>query len=377
MEFGLLVQGHVPGPAAHDTAAEHAAFLHEAALVEHADRHAWKYVWTAEHHTLTEYSHLAASDVWMGYLAHATERIHLGAGIFNLSPRVNHPIRNAERAALLDHLSEGRFEFGTGRGAGSHELSAFMVKDPDSTRAEWDEVVREIPRMWERTDYTFFGDHFTVDTPHNVLPKPHGAGHPAIWLACGNPATFAKAGAHGIGALGFTFAPVHDMKPHVDAYKEALAGCTDPVGQFVNDNVLIANGVICMETRERAREVALRPGRGYIGSLVNLYHDTFPKPPGAAVWPTQPPPLTPEALDQLIAIGVMLCGSPEDVCEQLASYERVGFDQIAFAVPGPGLSADEDFEMVELIGRRVIPEFDRDPVHRTTRFRATARRKFA
>ena len=39
MEFGLLVQGHVPGPAAHDTAAEHAAFLHEAALVQHADRH--------------------------------------------------------------------------------------------------------------------------------------------------------------------------------------------------------------------------------------------------------------------------------------------------------------------------------------------------
>jgi len=108
MEFGLLVQGHVPGPAAHDTVAEHAAFLHEAALVEFADRHAWKYVWTAEHHTLTEYSHLAASDVWMGYLAHATERIHLGAGIFNLSPRVNHPIRNAERAPLLDHLSDVR-----------------------------------------------------------------------------------------------------------------------------------------------------------------------------------------------------------------------------------------------------------------------------
>jgi alkanesulfonate monooxygenase SsuD/methylene tetrahydromethanopterin reductase-like flavin-dependent oxidoreductase (luciferase family) len=376
MEFGLLVQGHVPGPDAHDPAKEHAAFLHEAALVQHADRHAWKYVWTAEHHTLTEYSHLAASDVWMGYLAHATERIHLGAGIFNLSPRVNHPIRNAERAALLDHLSEGRFEFGTGRGAGSHELSAFMVKDPDSTRAEWDEVSREIPRMWEVKDYTFLGDHFTVDTPHNVLPKPYGTGHPAIWLACGNPATFAKAGRNGIGALGFTFAPVHDMKPHVDAYKEAIEHCADPVGQFVNDNVMIANGVICMETRERAREIALRPGRGYIGSLVNLYHDTFPKPPGAPVWPTQPPPMTPELLDQLIAAGVMLCGTPDDVCEQLSRYEQVGFDQIAFAVPGPCLTPDEDFELVELVGKHVIPEFDRDPVHRTTRFRAAAVPKF-
>jgi alkanesulfonate monooxygenase SsuD/methylene tetrahydromethanopterin reductase-like flavin-dependent oxidoreductase (luciferase family) len=376
MEFGMLVQGHVPGPDAHDPEKEHAAFLHEAALVQHADRNGWKYVWTAEHHTLTEYSHLAASDVWMGYLAHATSRIHLGAGIFNLSPRVNHPIRNAERAALLDHLSEGRFEFGTGRGAGSHELSAFMVKDTESTRSEWDEVVWEIPRMWERKDYTFHGRHFTVDIPHNVLPKPHGPGHPAIWLACGNPATFAKAGAHGIGALGFTFAPVHDMKPHIDAYKQGIVDCTDPVGQFVNDNAMIANGVICMATRERAREIALRPDRNYIITLVNLYHDTFPKPPGAPVWPEAAPEVTPELLDQLISAGVVLCGSPEDVCEQLEAYQSVGLDQIAFAVPGGAMTPDENFECVELVGRRVVPEFDRDPVHSTTRFRAAAVPKY-
>ena len=50
-------------------------------------------------------------------------RIHLSSGIFNLSPRANHPVRTAERVAMLDHLSEGRFEFGTGRGAGSHEVA--------------------------------------------------------------------------------------------------------------------------------------------------------------------------------------------------------------------------------------------------------------
>ena len=130
MEFGITMQGHVPGAAAHDPVAEHAAFMDEIELVRCADRSGWKYAWTAEHHTLTEYSHLAASDVWMGYLAAVTERIHLGAGIFNLSPHVNHPVRNAERAALLDHLTAGRFEFGTGRGAGSHELGTFMVKEP-------------------------------------------------------------------------------------------------------------------------------------------------------------------------------------------------------------------------------------------------------
>ena len=27
---------------------------------------------------------------------------------------------------MLDHLSDGRFEFGTGRGAGSHEILGFL-----------------------------------------------------------------------------------------------------------------------------------------------------------------------------------------------------------------------------------------------------------
>src|SRR5919202_1461445 len=129
MEFGLFLQGYVPGAAAHDPDSEHDA--------------------------LTEYSHLSSSEVMMGYLFRGTERIHLGSGIFNLSPRVNHPVRNAERVAMLDHLTNGRFEFGTGRGAGSHEIATFNIHDTSSTRSEWDEVVWELPKMWQREPYTF------------------------------------------------------------------------------------------------------------------------------------------------------------------------------------------------------------------------------
>ena len=99
-------------------------------------------------------------------------------------------MRYAERAAMLDHFTNRRFELGTGRGAGSHELASFNIMDKNSTKPEWEEVVQEIPRMWEQVDYTFDGEHFTVPTPHNVLPKPYGKGHPPIWVACGNPPTF-------------------------------------------------------------------------------------------------------------------------------------------------------------------------------------------
>jgi alkanesulfonate monooxygenase SsuD/methylene tetrahydromethanopterin reductase-like flavin-dependent oxidoreductase (luciferase family) len=373
MEFGLFLQGYVPGPDAHDTDREHEAFMREVELVVAADRTNWKFAWFSEHHALTEYSHLSSSEVMMGYLARATSRIHLGSGIFNLSPRVNHPVRNAERVAMLDHLSEGRFEFGTGRGAGSHETATFNIGDTSSTKVEWDEVIREIPRMWETEEYTFQGNHFSVDKPHNILPKPYRGMHPPIWVACGNPATFGKAGSLGIGALGFNFSPIHEMRPMIEAYKKGIAECEDPIGRYVNDNVMLTNAVLCFEDGERARDIATRPNRGYLYSLVCLYHDTFPKPAGAPVWPEPPIQIKRDMVDHLIDGGLLLCGRPDEVAEQLKAYEETGVDQVVFGVPND-LSHEEALEVIETFGTKVIPEFDRDPVHSTDRYRDSARR---
>ncbi len=377
MEFGVFLNGYLPGPASRDTDAEHLMLKREMEFAIKADLYNWKYAWFGEHHGLTEYSHLSAPEVMMGYVAARTSRIHLGTGINSLSPRKEHPIRYAERAAMLDHVTENRFEWGTGRGAGSHEMKSFNIMDKDSTKAEWNEVVRQIPRMWEQRDYMYEGESFTVPTPHNVLPKPYGKGHPPIWVACGNPGTFTTAGEMGIGAIAFNFEPVFSMKGRIDAYKEGIANCTEPIGQFKNDNVMITNGVICLADRDRAREIALRHYRGYLYSLVCLYHDTMPKPDYAPTWPESISGVGDyDTLDRLIEDGWMLCGNPEEVSEQLARFESVGCDQVVFGLPSDSLEHDEVLEMIEVFGTKVIPEFDKDEVHSTTRYRATAERNY-
>jgi alkanesulfonate monooxygenase SsuD/methylene tetrahydromethanopterin reductase-like flavin-dependent oxidoreductase (luciferase family) len=378
MEFGIFLNGYLPGPAAHDTTAEHTMLMRELEYTQVADRHHWKYAWFGEHHALTEYSHMSAPEVAMGYAAAVTERIHLGSAIVSLPPKKEHPVRFAERAAMLDHLTNQRYEFGTGRGAGSHEVATFNIMDTGETKAMWDEVIREIPRMWEQRDYDFHGEHFTVPTPHNILPKPYGKGHPPIWVACGNPPTFAKAGAHGIGAIAFNFEPIHNLKGRVAAYKEAIQNPTDQIGQYKNDNVMMTNAVICLKDRARAREIAMTQGRGYLVTMVNLYHDTMPKSPGAITWPAPPvrPDWTEEMLDYAIEAGYMLCGTPEEVCEQVVRYQDVGCDQVVFGLPGEGIEHDEILEMLEVFGDQVIPEFDKDPVHSTTRYRELAQPSF-
>ena len=378
MEFGLFSNGYTPGPAAHDTEAEHTELMREAGYMVLADKHNWKYSWFGEHHGLVEYSHMSAPAPVMGWVAAQTDYIHIGSAITSFPTKKEHPVRFAERAAMLDHFTNNRFEFGTGRGAGSHELKTFNVMDPSETKSMWNEVIREIPRMWEQKDYDFHGEHFTVPTPHNILPKPYGKGHPPLWVACGNPETFAKAGNHGIGAIAFNFEPIHNLKGRVAAYKEAIEDPQDQVGQFRNNNVMMTNAVICLEDRERARAIAKASGRGYLVTMVNLYHDTMPKSPDGITWPDAPidPGWTDEMLDWAIAEGYMLCGNPEEVAEQVVRYQEVGCDQVVFGLPIEGMEHEEVEEMIEVFGQQVIPEYDKDRVHSTTRYREEAVRKF-
>lgn len=369
MEFSIFVQMRLDSERAHDPVAEHEACLLDLDMVIEADKHNFKYAWVSEHHALTEYSHLSASESFIPFALAKTDRIHLGSGIWPLNPAQNHPIRLAERAAMCDHLSEGRFEFGCGRGAGTHEIGTFMV-DMADTKETWEEIVWEFKKMWESPFYSHEGKAFSTPV-RNVLPKPYGGGktHPAMWVAAGNTPTYEKAARHGIGVLGFTVSAIPEMEPHVRAYKKAIAEA-NPVGQFVNDNVMITSAVICAPTGKEARDIAykLKEANNYYMSLLFLYHDTFPVPDGAVRWPAELPDPTNADVDGAIDGGFMLCGSPGQLIDQLRKYEHVPFDQLGFGMPH-AQSREQAMQTIRLFGDEVIPEFDKDPVHRSTRMR--------
>lgn len=375
MEFGIFVQGHVPEArvAREGAAAEHNALMNETGLVRAADEHNFKYAWITEHHFLTQYSHLSASDAYLGYLAAITERIHLGSGIFSFNPRKDHPARIAERVAMLDHLTEGRFEFGTGRGAGSREVTGFDIESTEATRAIWDEVIREIPKMWRDEEYAYEGTSFNLPYPghelatRDVLPKPYSDPHPPMWVAAGNPPTFEKAARLGLGVLAFTTRALPDMAPLVATYKDNIDQA-EPVGGFVNDNVMITTAVVCLDDGAKARKLATNMGSNYLQSLVFHYHDTIPMPEGGVAWPD---PVTEPTLDEVewrIDNGYLLCGDPDEVAEQMKRVTSCGADQLVFGMP-IDMPWDAAEETIRLFGDHVIPQFDTEPTHSTTRQR--------
>jgi alkanesulfonate monooxygenase SsuD/methylene tetrahydromethanopterin reductase-like flavin-dependent oxidoreductase (luciferase family) len=374
MEFGLFNSLYVPHElASRDPAAEHNRLMDEIAVVQAADRCGFKYTWATEHHFLTEYSHLSANEVFLGYLAHATERIHIGSGIFNITPPVNHPARVAERVAMLDHLSEGRFEFGMGRGSSTTEQRGFGIEDSDLTRDMFDEVVGEFRRMWRDDEYPGHDGRFFTMPARNVLPKTYTKPHPPLWVAAGSPSTFEKAGRMGIGVLCFTMFGPEPLKPLIETYKRALEDA-EPVGEYVNDNVMVTTQMLCLEDGRRVRDLAGSGNlsQGYQNSLVFRYLDTFPKPPEVPAWPELIPEPTPDDIELRIEAGIAMYGSPDEVSRTAAAYEAAGVDQVVFGLLSSTIPRDVAIEAIETFGTHVLPDFDRDPVHRTTRMREAA-----
>ena len=273
---------------------------------------------------------------------------------------------------MLDHLSDGRFEFGTGRGAGSHEILAFLhrdgITDTSATREMWEETIGEFAKMWLQDEYQGFEGKWWSLPPRKVLPKPWKRPHPAMWYAAGNTTSYAMAASKGLGVLGFSVQSIDQLAPVMEAYKTTIPSA-QPVGAYVNDNIMVASSAVVAEVRETAYDWATAPYSSYVGSQMYRYHDTLPHPPEVPMWPELLPDRAREAIPILVAAGRVV-GDPEDALKQCRRWEAAGADQLVFAL---GVAPqDQALETIRLLGEYVIPKVDKDPVHRTTRFREIA-----
>jgi alkanesulfonate monooxygenase SsuD/methylene tetrahydromethanopterin reductase-like flavin-dependent oxidoreductase (luciferase family) len=370
MEFGVFNSLYVPQMLVDEwgEGAEHRRFMDEVDYTLAADQNGFKYTWATEHHFLKEYSHLSANESFLGYIAGRTERIHIGSGIFNITPPVNHPVRIAERAAVLDHLSLGRFELGMGRGSSTTEQTGFGIDDPELTREMFGEVVRELPKMWADGKYSYDGRFFSMP-PRTVLPKPFTKPHPPMWVAAGSPGTFKVAAQLGIGVLCFTTGTPDSLAPLIEIYKTEIEKCDNPAGGYINNNVMVTSQMLCLENRDRVVDIASHMTSGYQNSLVFRYLDTFPKPDGVPSWPNLIPEPTPEQIDAAIRSGDTCMGTPDDVEKAIRRYESAGADQLTFGMLSTTMPIEVCIEAIETFGKHIIPLFDKDPVHSTTRQR--------
>ena len=365
MEFGIFSQMHVP-----PWDDEHSRYLRELEVAEAVEAAGFKYDWSPEHHFLEHYSHQPAPEVFLSWVAARTKRIHVGTAITNITAPVNHPARVAERIATMDHLSEGRVEFGTGRGSSTAEWAGFAIPSAAYTKPMWRESLEQIPRMWRDEPYQFEGKYFRMPE-RNVLPKPYTKPHPPLWVACSSPPTFIEAGELGLGALCFTFGTPSQIADHVRNYKEAIKRCKKPAGAYINDNIAVTTNMFCLDDGDEARRLYADAKVERFTEYFFKWLDSIPRPAGMPKeGPTGPLPATsPADLKAGLAASGRQIGAPEEIIKVIQMYEDIGVDQLIYAPLTLTLEQKHVLRSIETFGTHVLPKFDKDPVHSTRRQR--------
>ena len=269
MRFGIFYEHQIPRPWGDD--GEHRLIQDALEQIELADRVGLHSAWEVEHHFLEEYSHSSASGVFLGAASQRTQRIRLGLGILPLPPGLMHPARVAETAAMLDLVSGGRVELGTGEASSGAELEGFGV-DRETKRAQWEEMLPVVARMMVEEPFAGTDGRFLSMPQRNVVPKPIQKPHPPLWVACSRRETIRLAAEKGIGALSFSFVEPEEAKAWVDEYRAIVESerCV-PGGFAVNPQVACVLPMMCAPDEALAIERGIDGAHFFGYSLAHYY----------------------------------------------------------------------------------------------------------
>jgi alkanesulfonate monooxygenase SsuD/methylene tetrahydromethanopterin reductase-like flavin-dependent oxidoreductase (luciferase family) len=356
MRFGIFYEISIPRPWGPETEREVYDRCIEQAVL--ADELGFDNVWAVEHHFLAEYSHCPSPEIFLATIAAKTKQIRVGFGINVCVPQINHPARIAERCAVLDIVSHGRLEVGTGRSATWTELGGFGA-NPDLTKAHWAEIVRALPKMWTQEHFSHEGMAFSMPE-RTIVPKPYQKPHPPMWVAVTSPGTEIDAAEHGLGALGLTFNDFAEQERRVKNYHKIIANC-EPCGEVVNDQVAIVNFLQCQEDSAKAKKVGygVVADFGYAAAQLVSAREVYASPSyasfgllpqlrRAAATPGEAAPAPPG----------MCIGDPKEITAVLKQWESAGVDQVNFLLNAmEHASQEEVLSSLRLFAKEVMPAF--------------------
>ena len=351
MKFGLFYEHQLPRP--WDEESEFRLYQEALEQVELADRIGIDYVWEVEHHFLEEYSHSPAPEVFLAACSQRTERIRLGHGIALMPPRYNHPARVAERIAVLDLVSKGRVDWGTGESASALEMEGFGV-DPNEKSDMWREATEQAANMLVMRPYPGYSGRYFEMPCRNLVPKSLQKPHPPMWVACSRRETIHRAARHGLGALTFAFVEPEQAAHWVAEYYDIIKSseCV-PLGHAVNANVAIVSGMSCHPDEEEAIRRGLDGFRFFGYSLGHVGIFGKHRPGVTDLWARFL-----EVKDSLPDnAGRGGIGTPEQVAAHLRRYEDVGIDQVIFVQQSGNNKHEHIRESLEIFGKHVLPEF--------------------
>jgi alkanesulfonate monooxygenase SsuD/methylene tetrahydromethanopterin reductase-like flavin-dependent oxidoreductase (luciferase family) len=337
-------------------------------------------VWAVEHHSLLEYSHMSAPEMFLAAVAARTKRIRVGHAAVCMPFGYNHPVRVAERAAMLDVISGGRLELGAARGGTLQEMSLCGV-DPELAPAQVEEALRFLGKCWRADSIEWDSDLLKIHAPpgqppHTVVPRPVQMPHPPLYLACTNPESVKRAARLGVGPLIFGFGGPERVGEIRRMFDETIATrnideCVSP--DSINNDFVALAPTLLMEDREKALTVGARALRFFAEAITYWSAGPAGIPPARDTdkvdnvsfmserWAAAPEaqargeaPATPASL--LYNLDHAL-GDADTAIAYVQRLVDVGVDNIMCLIQMGTLTQDQQLETIRIWGEKVIPHF--------------------
>jgi alkanesulfonate monooxygenase SsuD/methylene tetrahydromethanopterin reductase-like flavin-dependent oxidoreductase (luciferase family) len=352
MKFGMMTQIQIPRP--WTPTSEREGYWNAIEQGVAGEAAGFEYFWITEQHFLAEIGHAAASDLFLAALSQRTKTLRLGLGVVLLP--IHNPFFVAERVATLDVLSNGRVEFGTGRGTSPYIVEGLGF-DPSNGRAVAKEALEAVLQMYDQEPFQGYqGEHFQLPK-RDVIPRPIQRPHPPLWVAATNLETYEHAARQGYGVIGVTRNSMADTKAAIEGYHR-IAKEADTCGLIARkpNRATAVFGIACCDEDDRVgRELACAAARWYYGDNdAELNHLRFTTAGGVAAVRERIAKLS---NDQLIENGMAIGGNPDTICRIVEKWQSTGIDQIIFFMQAGRTTHQQVMRSIELIGKKVIPRF--------------------
>jgi alkanesulfonate monooxygenase SsuD/methylene tetrahydromethanopterin reductase-like flavin-dependent oxidoreductase (luciferase family) len=254
----------------------------------------------------------------------------------------HNPVLVAEQASTLDLLSNGRLDFGVGKGYRPYEFAGFCVPQDEATE-RFDEAMEVIRLAWgsggER--FSFAGKWFSYD---NIVvePSPIQHPHPPFWLGAGSADSIRRAAREGYNLLLDQIAPTDLIIERVRVFREecqSVGRAWDPM------NVGVTRGLqIIRKESERKQAIATR--RAVLQNIGDLARG-----PGAERYHQ-----IKDDKDSFELDDAPLLGTPEEIIARLKKLEAGGIENVLFAAPGASVAHLRTF------AEEIMPAFGGNPM---------------
>jgi alkanesulfonate monooxygenase SsuD/methylene tetrahydromethanopterin reductase-like flavin-dependent oxidoreductase (luciferase family) len=219
-------------------------------------------------HSTDAAENITSCSLFLATLVGRVKSMRLGTGTVNLPN--THPARVAAEIAMLDHLLDGRFNFGISPGGLPSDAEVFGTIESDRN-AMFVEAIDQVLAIW-RSDppYDIAGRYWSISTRRTlieeigqgVLPKPLQRPHPPI--ICTVVAPFSKgvteAAARGWDPISANFLLPQWVRTHWPNYVE---GCTRGGRRADPANWRVAKSIFVADDEETARRYATGAGSPY------------------------------------------------------------------------------------------------------------------